>query len=185
MKSMRRVLITLLALGIAPAALHAAEDACDRSGSKSTPSPDGKWVANVQEEVCATSSGAAAGITVNIASTTDPSRSRRVFIMTVPRSRDDWPRIRWEGSTAMEIRVANLSEVTPPTPEFEGIRVSLAYCGDNPEDRQRLASYKAAVKQWQKDVSAWVQRRNQDAAAAGPRPPRPEEPRLAPGHCVD
>jgi hypothetical protein len=185
MNSVRHLLLMSLALGFSPASSHAAEDFCDRSESRPTPSPDGKWVANVQEEVCATSSGAAAGITVIITSTTDPTRSRRVFIMTVPRSRDDWPRIRWQGSTAMEIRVPNLSEVTPPIPEFEGIRVSLAYCGDNPEDRQRLASYKAAVKQWQRDVSAWVQRRNQDAAAAGPRPPRPEEPRLAPGRCVD
>ena len=85
----------------------------------------------------------------------------------------------------MEIRVPNLSEATAPTPEFEGIRITLAYCGDNPEDRERLAAYKAAVKQWQKDVSAWAGRRKQDAEAAGPRPPRPEEPRLAPGRCVD
>lgn len=178
-------LIALLALAVAPAVSQAAEDFCDRSGSVSTPSPDGQWIANVQEEVCATSSGASAGITVIIASARDPARSKRVFIMTVPRSRDDWPRIRWEGPTAMQVRVPNLAEITPLTPEFEDIRISLAYCGDNPEDRERLVMYKAAVKQWQKDVSAWVQVRKQDPQAAGPRPPRPEEPRLAPGRCVD
>ena len=56
-----------------------AENECDRSGSKSTPSPGGQWVANVQEEVCATATGAAAGITVVIVSAKDPARSRRVF----------------------------------------------------------------------------------------------------------
>jgi hypothetical protein len=178
-------LISVLALAFAPAVLHAAEVECDRSGSRSTPSPDGQWVANVQEEVCATPTGAAAGITVVIEASKDPARSKRVFIMPVPRSRDDWPRIRWLGPAAMEVRVPNLSEAAPPEPQFDGIRISLAYCGDNPEDRANLAAYKAAVKQWQKDVSAWVARRKQDPQTAGERPPRPEEPALAPGRCVD
>jgi hypothetical protein len=181
----KHVLLALLAIAILPATVHAEEPVCDRSETKATPSPDGQWVANVQEEVCATATGAAAGITVVIASTKDPTRNKRVFIMPVPASRDDWPRIRWDGPTAMQVRVPNLSEVTPPDPEFAGIRISLAYCGDNPQDRASAAAWKAAVKQWQKDVSAWVQRRKQDADAAGPRPPRPEEPQLAPGRCTD
>ena len=179
------LLIALLAVAFVPAALHAAENECDRSESKSTPSPDGRWVANVQEEVCATATGAAAGITVVIASSSDPAKAKRVFQMPVPRSRDDWPRIHWDGPAALELRVPNLSEVAAPEPQFEGIRILLAYCGDNPEDRALLAAYKLAVKQWQKDVSAWVQKRKQDADAAGPRPPRPEEPTLAPGRCND
>jgi hypothetical protein len=108
-----------------------------------------------------------------------------VFIMPVPRSRDDWPRIRWQGPAAMEVRVANLSEASAPEPMFEGIRITLAYCGDNPEDRARVVAYKAAVLQWRKDVSAWVAKRKQDADAAGPRPPQPEEPVIPPGHCSD
>ncbi len=67
---------------------------------------------------------------------------------------------------------------------YEGIRIALAYCNDNPEDRARLVAYKAAVQQWQKDVSAWAEKRKQDADAAGPRPARPEEPALSPGRCV-
>jgi hypothetical protein len=178
-------LIALLAMSFVPAPLLAAETECDRSGSKTTPSPDGQWVANVQEEVCATPTGAAAGITVVLVSTKDPAHSKRVFIMPVPRSRDDWPSIRWEGPDAVEVRVPNLTEAAPPEPAFEGIRISLAYCGDNPADRARLAANKTAVKQWQKDVTAWAERRKQDAEAAGPRPPRPEEPKLAAGRCID
>jgi hypothetical protein len=178
-------LMSILALSAAPAVLPAAEQVCDRSDSKSTPSPDGQWIANVQEEVCSTPTGAAAGITVVIASAQDPAHSKRVFLMPVPRSRDDWPRIRWQGAKALQVRVANLSEASPPEAEFEGIQVSLAYCGDNPADRERLLAYKASVKQWQKDVGAWVQKRKQDAETAGPMPPRPEEPLLAPGRCVD
>jgi hypothetical protein len=163
----------------------AAEVFCDQSGSKTTPSPDGLWIASVQEEVCATPNGAAAGITVVLISSNEPERSKRVFIMPVPRSRDDWPRIRWNAPDALELQVANLSEAMPPEPEFAGIRISLVYCGDNPADRARLAAYKASILQWQKDVTAWAQLRKQDAGAAGARPPRPQEPRLSPGRCVD
>ena len=178
-------LISLLALSALSAAAPAAEQICDRSESKSTPSPDGLWIANVQEQVCSTDTGAAAGITVIIASAKDPEHGKRVFIMPVPRSREDWPRIRWQGPTAMEVRVANLSEASTPQPEYEGIRIALAYCNDSPDDRARLVAYKAAVKQWQKDVSAWVKLRKENAEAAGLIPPRPEEPRLSPGRCED
>lgn len=159
---------------------------CDRSGSKTTPSPDGRWIASVQEEVCTTASGgAAAGITVVISAASDADVLKRVFIMPVPRSREDWPRVRWPSPTALEIRVPNLSEPSPPEPQWNGIQVTLAYCGDDPVARQLLADYKAAVKQWQKDVSAWAARRKQDETAAGPRPPRPDEPRLPPGRCTE
>jgi hypothetical protein len=165
--------------------LWAADAECDQSETRSSPSPDGRWLANVQEQVCATATGAAAGVTVILASKHDNALSKRVFTMAVPRSRDDWPRIRWLSSSAVEIRVPNLAEVAPPDTEFNGIRITLAYCGDNPDDRARLAAYKEAVKQWQRDVSAWVKRRNEDARAAGERPARPEEPTLAPGRCTD
>ena len=188
---MLRALLSPLAgaalLAFAPPMLHAEESACERSGSNSTPSPDGRWVAHVQEEVCATQggTGTAAGITVVLASAKDPEHGKRVFIMPVPRSREDWPRVRWQAADAMELRVPNLAEVSPPQPEFEGVHISLAYCGDNPGDRARLAAYKAAVQQWQKDVSAWVKQRKDNPEAAGARPPRPEEPVLASGRCTD
>jgi hypothetical protein len=175
----------LMAGLLAPAGVQAAENFCDQSESRITTSPDRRWVVKVQEEVCATENGAAAGITVILAAADDAARNRRVFIMPVPRSRDDWPRIRWPAADAMEIRVPNLTEALPPEPEYSGVRLSLVYCGDNPQDRERQAAYKAAVKQWQKDVTAWAARRKQDAEAAGARPPRPEEPRLAPGRCID
>lgn len=180
-----RLSMMVLLIALLPAAGSAAERICDRSETTATPSPNGDWVANVQHEVCDTSNGAAAGVTVVIASVKDPTRSKRVFIMPVPRTRDDWPRVRWQGPDAVELRVANLSEAPAPTPEFEGIRISLSFCDDNPADRARLAAYKSAVQAWQKDVTAWADKRKQNPDAAGSRPARPEEPRLSPGHCTD
>jgi hypothetical protein len=122
---------------------------------------------------------------VVIASLKDPSRSKRVFMMPVPRSRDDWPRVRWHAADALELRVANLSEAPAPQAQYEGIRISLTYCNDNPDDRAALVAYKAAVLTWQQVVTAWAERRKQDPDSVGARPPRPEEPRLAPGRCTD
>jgi hypothetical protein len=175
----------LLVAAMTTGALQAAEPDCDRSESIITPSPDGRFTASVQHEVCATSTGAAAGITVVLASATDASQRRRVFIMPVPRSREEWARVHWQDAQTLAIRVPNLTEAAPPEPQFAGIRIALVYCGDNPGDRARLAAHKAAVLQWQKDVSDWVARRKVDAVAAGARPARPEEPRLAPGRCTD
>jgi hypothetical protein len=165
---------------------HGAEEpVCERSGSIQAPAPDGNWIASVQEVACVTSTGAAAAVTVELHPIKEPSQTQRIFSMTVPRSREDWPLVRWRAASAIEIRIPNLAEATLPSAEYQGIRISLAYCNDNPEDRALLAAYKQGVKQWQKDVSAWVKRRNEDAAAAGPRPPRPEEPRLPMGRCTD
>lgn len=182
---MRKALLLALLSLASPTFLLAEEPACERSESRITPAPDGRWSASVQEEACATATGASAGITVVLSLAGDTTRTRRVFTMPVPRSRDDWPRIRWLGADTMEIRVPNLTEAAAPTPSHEGIRIILAYCGDNPADRARLAAYKAAILQWQKEVSAWAEKRKQNAETAGPRPTRPEEPRLAPGRCTD
>jgi len=178
-------LLPAMALLLWPVFSAGAEQFCDRSESRLTPSPDGAWVAKVQEEVCTTATGAAAGITVIIEAGNDEQRSKRVFIMPVPRSRDDWPRVRWMSPTALELRVANLSEASPPDPQFEGVNIVLAYCNDNPQQRAQLVAYKAAVKQWQKDVGAWVKLRKEDAAAAGTMPVKPVEPVLSAGRCLD
>jgi len=181
---LERGLLTVALLALATSRAVAAD--CDRSESRRTPSPDGRWIASVQEEVCAGERSAAAGITVVVSAANDETHAQRVFITAVPRSREDWPRARWRNDGVLELRVPNLAEIaSPPLAQYEGIRIELEYCNDAPEDRRRLADYKIAVKQWQRDVSAWAERRKQDADGAGPRPPRPEEPRLPQGRCTD
>jgi hypothetical protein len=47
----------LLLIALLPGAGNTAERFCDQSETRATPSPDGQWVANVQEEVCDTGNG--------------------------------------------------------------------------------------------------------------------------------
>jgi len=177
---MRLVATGLALLMVSAASQWVAAADCDHSGAKTTPSPDGHWVAIVQEEVCATDKGAAAGVNVDLAPADDPSHKRRVFSMAVPRSRDEWPRIIWRSATSMEVWVPNLAEVGAQVAEPEGVHIDLKYCGDNPQERAQRAQYQAALKQWMKDTTAWVQQKKADPNATAPRPKRPEEPVLTP-----
>jgi hypothetical protein len=176
------LLVAVLACQL-PAARAAEVSDCDRSGSKTTPSPQGRWVVNVQEEVCAVGNGVAAGITVVVSSPEGPEQGGRVVMIGVPRSRDDWPRVRWRSETELEVWVPNLAVVVSTQARWQGVQVALRYCGDNPADREAVAAYKLAMKAWQQETTAWVARRKQDPDNAGPRPVRPEEPRVAAGRC--
>jgi hypothetical protein len=178
-------LLALLAAGpLLPAAAHAAEErVCDRSESRLTPSPDGSWTASVQEEVCSTERGAAAAITVVLVPRDAPQETGRVVATAVPASRDDWARVVWRSAGALEVWVPNLAHVVEVKPAYCDVQVTLKYCGDNPQDRARVAGYQDALKAWMRETTAWVERRKQDAATAGPRPTRPEEPRAPMGRC--
>src|SRR5690349_13729385 len=64
---------------------------CEHSGEKMSTSPDGRWVATVQEEVCAIGTSTGAGVMVDLALASNSKHAKRVFNMRVPRSRDLWP----------------------------------------------------------------------------------------------
>jgi hypothetical protein len=179
---MRPAATLLVLLPLVTARVSAAE--CDHSGAKTTASPDGRWVATVQEEVCATDKGAAAGVNVDLAPADDPAHKSRVFIMRVPRSREEWPRVLWKSPTSMEVWVPNLAEVGLHVADAEGVHIDLKYCGDNPQERARRAEYQAALGQWMKDTTAWVQQKKADPSSTAPRPKRPEEPLLTASTCA-
>jgi len=180
-----RFIATVLSL---PVLLFASTGAlaadCDHSEARTASSPEGHWVATIQEEVCATDKGAAAGVNVDLSPAADPAHKSRVFIMRVPRSRDEWPRVIWKSETSMEVWLPNLAEVGLHVADAEGVHIELKYCGDNPRERAQRAEYQAALKQWMKDTTAWVQQKKADPNATAPRPKRPEEPRLTPSTCV-
>ncbi len=182
---MRIATLLLLVLMLAPVCGWAAEVAdCEHSGTKSVPSPDGRWIATVQEDVCATGTGTAAGVDVDLTLSGDSTHRRRVFSMRVPRTRDEWPRVLWKSPTVMEIWVPNLAEIGMQVPELEGVRIDLKYCGDNPEERAQRDAYRIALEQWMKDTTAWVEQRKRDPDFKAPRPRRPEEPALSATTCA-
>ncbi len=160
-----------------------AERVCDHSAGTLYASPDKRWTASVQEEVCSAGKRAAAGVMVSLLEGDSPDSAKRVLNVAVPRTRDEWPRVKWLDAQHLEIWVPNLAHVVQSVAELQGIQVSLKYCGDSADDRQRVADYQQAVKDWQRDVTAWVARRKEDAEKAGPRPDRPQDPRVANTTC--
>lgn len=158
---------------------------CDHSAATTYPSPDGRWVASVQEEVCAVGNRAAAAVNVDVSSVSDSKHVGRVFSMAVPRSRDQWPRVIWKDDTAMEVWAPNRAHIVKQLPTLEGIRIELKYCGDNPEERAQKVAYQEAFKKWMQDTTAWVERRKLDPQDKTPRPQRPSEPSYSSDSCAN
>ena len=183
---MRAATTLLLVFSLVPALCLAEEAAsCEHSGEKSVPSPDGRWIATVQEEVCAVANGTAAGVVVDLALSSDAQHARRIFNMRVPRSRDQWPRVLWKGPSAMELWVPNRAEIGAQKSQLEDVKIELKYCGDNPEERAQVSAYQAAFKKWMQDTTAWVEQKKRDPDFKAPRPPRPAEPTYSSDSCAD
>lgn len=176
-------LLLCLALLAPPRAGAAEPTDCDRSGSKITASPDGRLQASVQEEVCSFGKHAGAAITVVVSPPGAPEKAERAASIAVPGSREEWPVALWRGPKELQVWVPNLAHVLEVEPAVGDVAVSLHYCDDNPGDRQRVADYRTAFEQWKRDTTAWVQKRKADPASAGPRPERPQEPRVPVGRC--
>jgi hypothetical protein len=183
---MRIATAVLMAAWLAPAAAIAQEATdCDHSAAKTYASPDGRWVASVQEEVCAVGNRAAAAVNVDVSPASDPKHAGRVFSMAVPRSRDQWPRIIWKGPNAMELWAPNRAHIVKQLPAFEDIQIELKYCGDNPAERAQVVEYQAAFKKWMQDTTAWVEKRKSNPEDPTPRPRRPVEPNYSSDSCAN
>ncbi len=79
-------LLAAVSLVLAPLQVAAADaPVCDHSAATLYASPDGRWTASVQEEVCSTGKGAAAGVFVSLAPAGAPDRAVRVLNVAVPR----------------------------------------------------------------------------------------------------
>jgi hypothetical protein len=174
-----------LALAVTPA-MAAGERVCEQSESTVVASPKARWAASVQHQVCETSTGGvAAAVTVFVGEAAAPLQGERVVATAVPRSREEWPRAHWRSETLLEIWVPNLANVLEVKPAFGAVQVALRYCGDDPEQRARVARYPQDLKRWQEEVSRWAELRQKDPEGAGPRPQRPAEPRETARPCRD
>lgn len=165
---------------------HAAERACDQSESTVVVSPDGRQAASVQHQVCATAAGGvAAAITVFVGDAAAPLAGGRVLSIAVPPTRAEWPRAVWVDARALEVWVPNFAKVLETKAASGGVSVTLRYCADDPVARERVARHETDLQQWMQAVSRWAEQRRADPEGAGPRPPRPEEPRVINRPCTD
>jgi hypothetical protein len=180
LRQMAVACIVLLSLSLNSSA---AEQSCDGSESKITPSPAGNWMASVQERVCTTESGVAANVQVTVASKKSPDEATLVAAIAVPRSRDEWPKVVWRSETSLEVWVPNFAHVLEVKPVLRDVVVALKYCADDPVARASVAQYQVDVKRWMEAVTSWAKLHKADPDAAGERPPRPEEPRVTNQPC--
>jgi hypothetical protein len=114
-----------------------------------------------------------------------PLQGTRVVAIAVPRTRDEWPKVVWRSESALEVWVPNLAQVLETRPAPAGLTMALKYCGDDPAARAAVAQYDRDLQAWKDATTRWAQARRKDAAAAGERPVRPEEPRVVRRACSD
>lgn len=163
-----------------------AERACDQSEQAISTAPGGQWEASVQHQVCETATGGvAAAVTVFVGERGAALQGGRVVATAVPRSRDEWPRVVWRGESTLEVWVPNLAQVLETATSWRGVKVELKYCGDDPAARELVARHQVELRQWMQAVTRWSELRNSDPEAAGVRPARPAEPRVARHGCRD
>lgn len=179
-----QILIALAACG-GTALADGAERVCEQSESTVTPSPGGSHAASVQHQVCDTGAGVSAAITVYVGEAAAPLKGGRVVSVAVPRARGEWPIARWRDERSLEVWVPNLAKVLETQSAYGDVAVTLKYCDDDPEARQRVAQHEVDMQRWMEAVTQWAERRRQDPDAAGPRPERPTEPRARVRACTD
>lgn len=164
----------------------AAERVCEQSESTVSAAPAGKLAASVQHQVCETTAGGvAAAVTVFVGEAAAPLDGTRVAAIAVPRSREEWPQVVWRSQAALEVWVPNFAQVLETAPAAGDVSITLRYCGDDPEARARVAQYQVDLQEWMTAVTRWNELRQRDAAAAGVRPPRPEQPKVNNRPCRD
>jgi hypothetical protein len=190
MRSLRRWRIIGMGLSmlmlVVAGSVAAAELPCEQSESTVVVAPKGRWASSVQHQVCDTGRGvAAAAVTVFVGAPAAPMQGARVVSIAVPRTRDEWPKAVWRSESTLEVWVPNLAQVLETKPAPAGVTLTLKYCGDDPAARAAVAQYDKDLQAWKEATTRWAEARRKDAAAAGERPVRPEEPRVIRRACSD
>ncbi len=132
---------------------------CTRTWTSSgVNSPDGKWTARVQQDVCET----------GLSSTEIAVVVQRVSSSVVLRPSGQWRDpaligLRWLGSETLEVSVPNRSVFTEEPSAPAGIRIRVRYENDDPADR-------AGWLKWREQYIDWV-----NHGGRGPSPVLPSQ----------
>jgi hypothetical protein len=104
-------------------------------------SPDDKWVAMVQEEVCSGPGMASTGIMEAVqivARGQSPESSDDVFVMNGSGDPMRRPNIRWLSATLLQITVPNKSLIGLNKKNYAGIDIVTKFEPDDPAERERF-----------------------------------------------
>jgi hypothetical protein len=114
---------------------------CQREVIATGLSPDDKWVAIVQEEVCSGLGMASTGImeAVQIAARDqEPEKGDDVFVMNGSGDPMRRPNIRWLSPTTLQITVPNKSLIGLEKKNYVGIDIVTKFEPDDPAERERF-----------------------------------------------
>jgi hypothetical protein len=114
---------------------------CQREMVAMGVSPDDKWIAVVQEEVCS-------GLGIASTNVTDvvqlvprerkPENGDDIFAVEGHGDPTQRPNIRWLSSTKLQINVPNKSLIGLDKKNYAGIEIAVKYEPDDPAERERF-----------------------------------------------
>jgi hypothetical protein len=157
--ALRGILVALL---MCTALSACKKQECTRTWtSDSSKSPDGKWIAEVHEDVCDAGLGGSDDITVVLR---PASVSGAATVVLAPSGQWKDPKLvkpRWLGAQNLEVSVPNRTTFGTQLPRYDGAEVAVRFENDDPTDRTRWLA-------WRKQNMEWV---GQHSSAPQPQPP--------------
>jgi hypothetical protein len=131
------VLVTILSM---PAQAQLGSLGCQREMIAMGVSPDDKWVAVVQEEVCSGLGIASTGVTdvvQLVPRDRKPENGDDIFAINENGDPTQRPNIRWLSPTKLQITVPNTALIGLDKKSYAGIEIAIKYEPDDPAERER------------------------------------------------
>ncbi|MGE4483223.1 hypothetical protein [Acidocella sp.] len=139
------VILIIGILGVSPAAALADADGCSHQLLTSIKSPDGKWVASVDESDCSPGMGGdAITDTVQVAPANDPRHVTGVLGVDTGGNNDMGAQIAWDASNILKVTLPNISLVKILTRQVGPVKIHILF---NPPDPKARADWLKSLDQ--------------------------------------
>ena len=156
---------TLLSLLMTMLAIQSCDSlGCNRVWSSDAfPSPDGLWVARVNEVVCSGGLGSAVEKTVDVYLAQDPRLSATVLSPSGQWKDPARVKLHWVGSKLLEVIVPNRTVFDFQLSTYRDVQIVVRYENDDPVDRANWMGFVKKNAEWAAS----------DVKAVQPQPPPP------------
>ena len=131
----------LVAVSSMPAQAQLGALGCQREIVAMGVSPEDKWVAVVQEEVCSGPGIASTNVTdvvQLVPQERKPENGDDIFAVEGHGDPTQRPNVRWLSSTKLQINVPNKSLIGLDKKSYAGIEIAIKYEPDDPAERERF-----------------------------------------------